>query len=286
MGIVSGSTIAGLAIVGAICILVPIALVIIFKIKAKANILPVIFGALTFVVFALILEAIPKVILFGGTTSVSKYVLSNAWAYVLIGCLLAGVFEEVGRYLTMRFCLKKYNDKKDAVMFGLGHGGIENILLIGITYISYIAIAVTVNAGGIDAILATVPAEQVEAAKAQVNSIASLTASVFLLTIVERVLAETLHVALSFVVFRSVKEKGKGIYLLYAILLHMVFDVPAALYQCKVISLPVCEICLFIILLVIAFIVYRMYKKYQSPVAEQIEVTEQTEQTEQNSETK
>ena len=70
---------------------------------------------MTFVVFAQVLEGVPKAIFFGGGTGVSQYVLTHAWAYTLIGCLLAGVFEEVGRYLAFRFLLKRYTNRRDAV---------------------------------------------------------------------------------------------------------------------------------------------------------------------------
>ena len=59
---------------------------------------------MTFVVFAQVLEGVPKAIFFGGGTGVSQYVLTHAWAYTLIGCLLAGVFEESGAILRFVFC--------------------------------------------------------------------------------------------------------------------------------------------------------------------------------------
>ena len=79
-----------------------------FKFCRGAKLFPAVVGAVTFVVFAQVLEGVPKAIFFGGGTGVSQYVLTHAWAYTLIGCLLAGVFEEVGRYLAFRFLLKRY----------------------------------------------------------------------------------------------------------------------------------------------------------------------------------
>ena len=97
-------------------------------------------------------EGVPKAIFFGGGTGVSQYVLTHAWAYTLIGCLLAGVFEEVGRYLAFRFLLKRYTNRRDAVTYGIGHGGIEAILVLGLTAINNIAIAQLVNSGSIETI--------------------------------------------------------------------------------------------------------------------------------------
>ena len=41
----------------------------------------------------------------------------------------AGVFEETGRLLAMKFCMKKDLDKKNAIMYGIGHGGIRFLRL-------------------------------------------------------------------------------------------------------------------------------------------------------------
>lgn len=52
-----------------------------------------------------------------------------------------------------------------------------------------------------------------------------------------------LHISLSIVVFYAVKENKKK-YLLQAIILHAVFDVPAAMYQCGVINIWLAEVLL------------------------------------------
>ena len=165
---------------------------------------------MTFVVFAQVLEGVPKAIFFGGGTGVSQYVLTHAWAYTLIGCLLAGVFEEVGRYLAFRFLLKRYTNRRDAVTYGIGHGGIEAILVLGLTAINNIAIAQLVNSGSIETITNGLTGVQLD-----------------------QVQAMTLHMSLSVVVFRAVRQRKAG-YLGLAVALHALFDVPAALFQCGV----------------------------------------------------
>ena len=47
------------------------------------------------------------------------------WGYALFLGFTAGLFEEVGRYLAFTTILKKRLDWKNAVAFGIGHGGIE-----------------------------------------------------------------------------------------------------------------------------------------------------------------
>ena len=105
---VSASAIAGMVLSMIVTLLGPIILLIVGKVKKKCSLLPALAGALTFIIAALVLESIPKYFLFADENAVSGYILSHSWAYSLIGALLAGVFEECGRYVTMRFFLRKH----------------------------------------------------------------------------------------------------------------------------------------------------------------------------------
>ena len=63
----------------------------------------------------------------------------NIWLYALYGGLMAGLFEETGRYLAFSFALKKYRAKNvNALMYGAGHGGFEAIVIVGLTMINNI----------------------------------------------------------------------------------------------------------------------------------------------------
>ena len=69
------------------------------------------------------------------------------------------------------------------------------------------------------------------------------------------------HIALSIVVFYAVKRSKVALYLL-AILLHALFDVPAALYQKGVItSLPILESFMFVFAAVLIAAYKLLYSK-------------------------
>lgn len=82
---------------GVIGMLLPVSALFIWKRKCGKEISwkPAVVGAITFIVFAQILEGVPKVLFFSGTTDVSEYIWTHPWAYVLIGCLMAGILEVV-----------------------------------------------------------------------------------------------------------------------------------------------------------------------------------------------
>lgn len=162
----STGTIAAFLVGGILAILIPIAALIIFKLKNKDVKLRYFFiGAAAFVVFALILEQILHYFM------LSTIQNSGIVFYTLYGALCAGIFEETGRFLAFKLFCKKENDPRASIMYGLGHGGVEAIVLVGITLISYAVTAVTVNALGTEVLFGALPDEQRLAAEAQLTAL-------------------------------------------------------------------------------------------------------------------
>lgn len=215
--------------------LIPIFVLIYWKRKTKCSLKPAVVGAITFFVFSQMLEGIPKFFLFANDSAVSQYVWTHAWAYVTAGCLLAGIFEETGRYIAFRFVLKNQQNRRDAITYGMGHGGFEAILVLGITGIVSIGLAASINDGTFVQNLNGVGDVQLKSSMLQAEAIIGYGPLGMGLDVFERILAMSLHVALSIVVFNSVKLR-KSRYLVLAILLHAAFDVPAALFQLGVLG--------------------------------------------------
>jgi uncharacterized membrane protein YhfC len=161
---------------------------------------PVLLGALTFLVFQ-VLTRIPLLQL--AAARMPWYIVMNATQPLLTALFLgatAGLFEEGGRYLVMSLLLKKDRSLPDAVAFGVGHGGIEAVLLAGINSLLAL-ITVLTGTGSVDG-------------------------SLMLAGGVERIAAMTLHVAWSIMVMKSVSQR-KPVWLLIAFLLHTVVDAGA-----------------------------------------------------------
>lgn len=272
------SAIAAFLTAGILAILIPIGAVIFFKLKNKDVKLRYVFvGAVTFVVFALILEQVIHYFML-------PIVTKNTAAYVIYGILAAGIFEETGRFVAYKLFCKKESDPKASIMYGLGHGGIESIILLGLTMLSYAITAVTINVMGMESVMSTVPAEQVDVVMAQFTSLTQFAMSTALINVAERLIAITLHVSLSVVVFASIKMKGKLWLFPAAIALHAIFDIPAALYQRGVITnMPLVEVLLFVEAVIISFVSVKVYKMMKAELsAEFLEAAnaEETEKTE------
>ncbi|RWR12551.1 YhfC family intramembrane metalloprotease [Siminovitchia fortis] len=242
-------TIASIIISLAVVVGAPIVLLIIFKKKFDISIKAVLFGVLTFFAFAYILEGLVHAI-FLEWNKTTKALLENTWLFMLYGGLMAGIFEETGRFIMMRYALKKYREWKDGLAFGLGHGGIEAILIVGMNSVVMIVLAFMINNGTYDAFITGKGAEALAPLHDQLTGSASF---IQLFAGVERLGALAIHMGLSILVLYGIKE-GKKVYLLYAILIHAVIDFPAALYQKGIINIFVVEA--YLILLAVGFIVW------------------------------
>ena len=72
--------------------------------KHKANLSTILIGAATFFVFALVLESMVHRLVLTGDRGAA--IQGKVLYYALYGGLMAGLFEETGRFLAMKYLLK------------------------------------------------------------------------------------------------------------------------------------------------------------------------------------
>lgn len=181
-------------------------------------------GAGTFILFAMVLEPLlHNAVLRSGAGAVIQ---ENVLLYALYGGIAAGVFEETGRFLAFRFALKNRTDRVAALSYGIGHGGIEAFLIVGLTMAANLALGL--SAGN--------PALPPETAAA-VEALAATPASMFLWSGLERVSAIALHMANSVLVFAAARTEKRWLYPA-AILTHAAVNFAAAASNAYL-SLPI-----------------------------------------------
>ena len=126
----------------------------------------------------------------------------------------------------MKFLLKKEpTETKPGVSYGLGHGGVEMLILFGFSMISTLTMAIMVNLGQTDTLLSSAPAEAQDQLTATFEQLKTTGAGTYLLGLWERFSAITLHVGLSLLVWAAVRKGGKWLWFFpAAILLHALVD--------------------------------------------------------------
>ncbi len=121
-----------------------------------------------------------------------------AWAWLVVLAASAGLFEETGRLLAFRWLLAgQPRSRSVAVVFGLGHGGLEAMVLVGLSQLLN-GLLVSTVLSQLDP--SALPPEAMEKLAAQIRLLESQTAWTPYLALWERAAAMTVHVALTIIV--------------------------------------------------------------------------------------
>ncbi len=262
--VICSSAILSLIITVILMLAIPVIFFICWRSKHKqqTNISWLIAGAVGFIVSALVLELGVHYFCILANNPVSRFINGNTVAYVLYGIIMAGVFEECGRYVIMKYVMKKNRTRENAVLYGIGHGGIEILAVVLPTMITYLAVAVLFSSGNIENALSTlnITEETAAAALPSVQTAALFDFGTAALNILERMIAMFIHIGLTVIVYYGVIN-AKKVYLPLAIILHMLADTFAALYQRSAVSLWTVEVWATLWAATTIFIAVKLYSK-------------------------
>ena len=230
--------------------------------KGELKLKYLLFGAIGFIVSVRVLELGVHAICIMSDNPISRFINGNTVAYVLYGIVMAGVFEECGRYIIFKYILKKDKTRENVVLYGIGHAGIEVWTVVLPMILLELAVAVMFSSGDISSALSTlnITEETAVSALPTVLSASQFGIGMLLLFTLERIFVMVIHIGLTVIVFYGVSEKRK-VFLCLAILLHMLVDVFPALYQRAVIPMWLCEVWLAVWVVIIVILSVKLYKK-------------------------
>ncbi|MCI8384826.1 MAG: YhfC family intramembrane metalloprotease [Acutalibacter sp.] len=246
------SSIVNLGIMCLVLFLLPMLYVLVWKKRCgrAVSLKPMVIGAVGFLVTVRVLELGVHLVCIIQDNPVSRFINGHTWAYVLYGASMAGIFEECGRYVILRFLMKRNKSRENYVMYGIGHGGIEVWAVVLMSMLSFLALAVTVSFQGMEGAMSMmgIPADAPEAtlnsAQSMVAAAVGFTPMTAALSVFERVCAMFAHIGFTVIVAYGVETRQKR-YLLGAILAHALLDVFPALYQRGAVSMAATEIWAF-----------------------------------------
>ena len=230
--------------------------------KQQTKISWLIAGAIGFIVSARVLELGVHMVCIVTNNPISRFINGNTIAFVLYGIIMAGVFEECGRYIVLKYIMKKNRTPENAVLYGIGHGGIEILAVILPAMITYLAVAVLFSAGDMENALSTlnITEETASAALPSIQATAVFDYGMMAMNVIERLFAMLLHIGLTVVVYYGVVTAKKSC-LPVAIILHMLMDTFPALYQRSVVPLWTVELWAGVWTGVVVFIAVNLYRK-------------------------
>lgn len=136
-----------------------------------------------------------------GYEAYMSFVSNHYILYCFILALTAALFEFVGRFVVAKL-LQKRASFQSGFAAGLGHGSIEAMVIVGMTYVNNLLYIFMINAGTFDTLVA-----QAAATGADVSALAVLPetfintpAAMFYLAGFERILTVIGHIAMSLIV--------------------------------------------------------------------------------------
>lgn len=155
---------------------------------------------------------------------------NNGFLFAFFLAFTAGLFELAGRFAVAKLMQKDLTCTR-ALAAGLGHGGIEAMILIGITYMNNIAYIFIINSGAFDAVVNEALAAGVNVSSLILlkDQLLSTSPFLFLLGGFERVLAMIGQLAMSMLVCYGVfcGKPVKGA--LVCLSIHTLIDLTAGI---------------------------------------------------------
>ena len=264
---VTAASLASMGVSALSTFVLPIVILVVARRRWRFSLWSATVGALVFGVFALLLEGGLHALVFTAIPNLP----SQPMLYTIYAALAAGVCEELGRvcgFAVLRASDRHPDDVGRALGAGIGHGGIEAMLLVGVGMVSSLVTSVSIiNAGTSEAFLAGLPDAQRDVVARQLDLLINTPAPLYLLGIGERAIAIALHIALSVLVWMAFTGRIRRGWILGAILAHALADAGAALYQSGVVSVVVAQVWALIVTVILALTVRQMYVSTTAPLA-------------------
>ena len=231
--------------------------------KTREPFFPAFIGACVWFIFSMVLEALPKSIVLS-LPAVSSSVLLTA----VVASVFAGVFEETGRFIAFKTVLRKYDTKRTAVTYGIGHGGAEAVLLIAVNLMGTFMVGYFLSSGMLDASLSKMPPEYIEQMNGRLQSLVRADISDILIAYIERLTAIAIHISLSVPVFLAAREKRSLWLLPLAVFLHFAVDAVYAYLSFSGCNIAVTEAVTVLVTAAMAVFAYRLYRSRPDEVIE------------------
>lgn len=228
---VSAATILFVILSLLISLILPIVLLVIFAAKNKKQgiVSAWLLGAAGFFVTQILIR-LPILTVLQTQSWFMDAANNHLFLYAFGLAFTAGLFELAGRFAVAKLMAKNLTYKR-SLAAGLGHGGIEAMILIGMTYVNNLLYIFMINTGTFDTMLAQTAAMGVDVSQLELIREQFLTYPpvMFLLGGVERILAMTAHVGMSMLVCYGVARKKVLPCVLLCLGIHTFIDLTAGI---------------------------------------------------------
>ncbi|SAK87609.1 membrane protein [Caballeronia catudaia] len=256
---VSISTLLSLVLATLIIAAMPI--VLYRKLRPRFAMAPreAILGIAVFALFAMIIErALHGFMLSNPATSVW---LRYPGVFIIYGAIAAGLCEEVGRFLAMKWLISREPGALErhgpGLGYGIGHGGAEAWIVGVLVQVQWIIYAVLANRGTLDAHFANAPLEAIARIHLVLMTLSPVSAGVFL---VERASAFALQLGFSALMWQMLRQRSRHA-LAVLVAVHAFFGLPAAMVQAGLLPLIFADAVYLVLGVIVAVALVLYYRR-------------------------
>lgn len=230
---VSTATLVNCVIAMLICLLLPPVVLLFYwrKNKSARTISAWLLGAAGFYVTQMVIR-VPILTVLQMQPWFTNFSKNQGFLFAFILAFTAGLFEFAGRFAVAKLMHRKSNlTCKRSFAAGLGHGGIEAMILVGMSYLSNIIYIFMINSGTFDGAVAQAAQTGVDvSALWQIkDQLIQYHPATFFLGVYERILAMTCHVAMSMIVCYGIHTGKPAKGALICLGIHTMIDLSAGI---------------------------------------------------------
>lgn len=237
-------------------LILPVLVLIVYAVKNKGQGIfsAWLLGAAGFVVPQLLIR-LPLLNLLAAADGFASFSQNHLFLYSFSLAFTAGLFELAGRFAAAKL-LGKHLTFRRSLAAGLGHGGIEAMLIVGLTYVNNLIFMFMIQTGSFDALIAQTAASGTDAS--QLTAIRDIllqtSGTLYLLAGLERLLTMVCQTALSMIVCYGVYTGHTLRGLLVCLGMHTLLDTSAgiSLLAGSVISQSTAYLIIYALLAIIA----------------------------------
>jgi uncharacterized membrane protein YhfC len=258
---VSTAAIFAMFVTLAICIGLPVGLLLLFRKKMGKGVTSAFLaGALGFFVPQAVIR-IPALQGLSLLDGFGDFVQNHFWMYAFLLAFSAGLFETVGRLVVFKTVLKNRTTYNAALCAGLGHGGIEAIYLVGLTYVNNLVLSFMINNGSAYDVL-TGQGLEADQANQLITTMAQTSPTIFYMAGFERVFTIGFQIGLSMLLAYGITRNQTVKFFGGVLLLHSVVDFMVIAVQNAGGSLYLVEVLVAAVGMIAIYLVVRVKSRF------------------------
>ncbi len=163
------------------------------------------------------------------------FIFDSLLLYAFILGVSAAFFELLFRIVILKLFMRGYHQKHHILAAGFGHGIIEAVLIVALSYINNLIVAFYINAGRVDELISEGTDPGI--VNQLIESLTNANSWIFLVGGIERVLIVVIHISLTVLAFKGLKSKNRWKYWGLAFVIHAVLDFGVVILQLTSVSI-------------------------------------------------